>query len=171
MIIGKTGDGKSTLTNVLAAACGHHANAAVSSGASSHTHDPHVVSLGDGKIVDNPGLMDSGGFEVDEVNIKKIVEQCRSLVKVNSFLLVLNEQVWPRGRVTVTRGNFEDTCTASLKLLYTYTSKSLCCIVARLQVVQVVSITLVFGVCVYIPASDELASEGRMMLCYAGSSI
>eukprot|EP00731_Ephydatia_muelleri_P005204 Em0002g1380a len=65
-----------------------------SSAVYSHTHDPEIwASMNPTiKLMDTPGLMDTGGVVRDEDNIAKIVQHVSTLGYVNGFILVVNEQ-------------------------------------------------------------------------------
>jgi GTP-binding protein EngB required for normal cell division len=92
-ILGRTGDGKSSFGNLLAALLGHSGRAPFSEGSSSfsHTADPSWIVIGDTMIVDLPGLCDTGGVEMDEKNIPKIVTFLKGIGRVNAFVHVVNE--------------------------------------------------------------------------------
>ena len=103
VILGRTGDGKSTLCRCLASCLDISPETAQvfreSSGVISHTHDPVScstdgnpgtdVGLPGTNVTDTPGLMYANGFEK---RISKIVLYIRALSSVNAFLLVVNEQ-------------------------------------------------------------------------------
>eukprot|EP00731_Ephydatia_muelleri_P005190 Em0002g1366a len=65
-----------------------------SSAVYSHTHDQEIwASMNPTiKLMDTPGLMDTGGVVRDEDNIAKIVQHVSTLGYVNGFILVVNEQ-------------------------------------------------------------------------------
>ena len=94
-VVGRTGDGKSALCNLITRRLGMpHDVFAGSASVSSHTHTPVQCQV-DGQslvLVDTPGLMDSGGLSKDESNITAIVNDIRGGSYVNAFLLVINEQ-------------------------------------------------------------------------------
>lgn len=74
MVIGRTGDGKSTLCNYLMKNLGcEETYFEESADGSSHTHDPKLWSYGEFTIADTPGLMDTEGIEKDSMNLIKII--------------------------------------------------------------------------------------------------
>jgi len=98
IVIGRTGDGKSTLCNSILEVLKHPTKPfSESSSAKSHTHEPMKCTverpdLQDIMIMDTPGLMDSDGVEKDEMNIQLIVEAVSACESISSFILVVNEQ-------------------------------------------------------------------------------
>ena len=104
VVLGRTGDGKSTLCRCVALQLGVPLGTATtmfreSSGPASHTHDPVSCSSDPNSgpmpgttVMDTPGLMDTDGVAKDEENIAKIVRHVRKLASVNAFCLVVNEQ-------------------------------------------------------------------------------
>ena len=92
-VVGRTGDGKSTLSNSIARRLGmEHEPFSESSSALSHTHAVLRCQIDELELYDTPGLMDSGGVKQDETNIRSIVQELRGGSYVNAFLLVINEQ-------------------------------------------------------------------------------
>eukprot|EP01035_Chromulina_nebulosa_P023649 gene23649-30667_t len=79
-----------------------------SNSALSHTHEPKSVLAGEFRINDFPGLLDSGGVEQDEKNIRQIVEYIRPQGSTKAFILIINEQA-PR---------FDSGMQDAIKLLY-----------------------------------------------------
>jgi hypothetical protein len=110
MLLGRTGDGKSSLANLIAKFLGYKGDGPFGEGksAASHTHDPQSIVVGNIKLTDTPGLMDTAGIDEDEKNLVKIVKDLKSDGFVNAFLLVINEKA-PR---------FDDGMQTAVKLLY-----------------------------------------------------
>lgn len=92
VVIGRTGDGKSALCNLISRKLGMPNDPfEESDSASSHTQAPVHCQVETILVKDTPGLMDSS-VEKDETNIRRIVEDVRSGGYVNAFILVINEQ-------------------------------------------------------------------------------
>ena len=76
------------------------------------------------KLMDTPGLMDTGSSVADEENIEKIVKHVSALGYVNSFILVVNEQV-PRfdaamqDAIKLIVDSFGSKCLSNLGIVYT----------------------------------------------------
>ena len=93
VVIGRTGDGKSALCNLISRRLGMPQDPfQESDSALSHTHAPAQCQVGTLLVKDTPGLMDSGGVDKDETNIRLIVEDLRAGGYVNACVLVINEQ-------------------------------------------------------------------------------
>ena len=130
VVVGRTGDGKSTLCRTLALRLGlSQDNTTVfqtSSGASSHTHDPETWMSENSitRVMDTPGLMDTHGVEQDEANIAKIVRHVSALGYVHGFILVVNEQA-PRfdagmqDAVKLLVDSFGPKCLNNMGIVYT----------------------------------------------------
>ena len=128
MVIGRTGDGKSTLCHVMALRLGLPSEDMKifksSSGVSSHTHDPETWTSKNIRLMDTPGLMDTGGVVQDEDNIAKIVQHVSALGYVNGFILVVNEQA-PRfdagmqDAVKLLVDSFGPSCLSNMGIAYT----------------------------------------------------
>lgn len=93
-LLGRTGDGKSSLGNAMAMEMGVVEQSVFSEGDSptSHTAAPQAVANDRIRIVDTPGLMDNEGSTHDEANMVEIVKHAQQMGYVHGFLLVINEQ-------------------------------------------------------------------------------
>eukprot|EP01036_Dinobryon_divergens_P031690 gene31690-41135_t len=89
VLIGRTGDGKSTSGNLMASILGYESEHQVlwensqgsprnpfleSAGSDSHTVLPRSFTIQGFRVIDTPGLMDSRGLEKDEENVVEIVK-------------------------------------------------------------------------------------------------
>jgi energy-coupling factor transporter ATP-binding protein EcfA2 len=94
VIIGRTGDGKSSVANRLATALGHKNEPLFHESSTAHSNcdPPKAHEIAGVVILDTPGLMDTRGVEHDEVNIRCIVDRLRECGYVHGYLLVINEQ-------------------------------------------------------------------------------
>jgi len=91
--VGRTGDGKSAVCNRIARSLGCGAPSFLESAdPTSFTAQPVAQTVAGVKIIDTPGLLDTGGVSQDEANIQKIVEMVRQEGFVNALLLVVNEE-------------------------------------------------------------------------------
>ena len=109
VMLGRTGDGKSTTGNLFARILEFSSSKVFEEGEGpeSHTQAPKAISNGLFEIVDTPGLMDNKGAVYDEKNMIEIVKYLKGKGKVNGFILVVNEQA-PR---------FDDGMQNAVKLL------------------------------------------------------
>ena len=96
LVVGRTGDGKSTLCIQLAKHLGAQDatmfRPSATATSTAHRHGVDICTVIDISIHDTPGLMDAGGVEQDEANIRLIVEHARNLGYMNALVLVVNEQ-------------------------------------------------------------------------------
>lgn len=92
LFMGSTGTGKSASVNLASESLGGGPVVLESNGAFSYTHDITSVIVKPYRLIDSPGLLDTGGIKVDEENIEKIVTYVKNLKKINGFFLVLNFQ-------------------------------------------------------------------------------
>eukprot|EP00981_Chlorochromonas_danica_P004498 scaffold911_cov162-Ochromonas_danica.AAC.1 len=93
--MGRTGDGKSSLGNLIFRLLGGDPNRTpFSEGSSTHSHtrESQSVVVNNVKITDHPGLVDSNGASQDEENIALIVKNLKEDKLVHGFLLVINEE-------------------------------------------------------------------------------
>lgn len=76
IILGATGTGKSTLAGTLATYLGYTRDSPFKTSDEIHAHTQAPISLivGDMKITDTPGLMDTAGLDKDMRNMQLIVK-------------------------------------------------------------------------------------------------
>jgi len=94
VVVGCTGDGKSTFANFLLHSLGYPGAPPFSDGvnATSHTHDVNSLLYKDYEVVDTPGLTDTKGTQQDVQNINKIVQYVKAKGSITAFILVINDQ-------------------------------------------------------------------------------
>lgn len=95
IVLGRTGDGKSSFANMLAQQWGIVDQPVFAEGASptAHTAAPQSVSGGGFTIVDTPGLMDPKGLAHDEANMVEIVRYAKHIGALHGFIIIINEEV------------------------------------------------------------------------------
>jgi GTP-binding protein EngB required for normal cell division len=95
IVLGRTGDGKSSLANMLAQQWDIVDQPVFAEGASptAHTAAPQSVSGGGFTIVDTPGLMDPKGSAHDEANMVEIVKYTKQIGALHGFIVIVNEEV------------------------------------------------------------------------------
>ena len=93
-LLGPTGDGKSSSGNAFVQVLGHETTDIFVEGSSiySETKIPQSFVVGNLKITDTPGLMDTEGLTKDEAHVEAIVEYLAKDKYINGFIIVLNEQ-------------------------------------------------------------------------------
>jgi hypothetical protein len=94
LVLGTTGVGKSAFCNVVTGCVGETGAPAFAESARvvSQTADMQSAMSGAFRVVDSPGLQDSGGMEADRENIRKMVTYAKALGYINAFVIVRNSQ-------------------------------------------------------------------------------